>query len=166
VSGCSNKPRAPALEDDAVYHNAQAGLRFRVPDGWKQRAKADLPRGRIENELVLVEYMRRDAEGTALLELSVTDMPTAGDTLPFLAEASHGAGKWQAAGAAQQISVNGAAATRLTFTGGQPKAPMAKEVVVFRCGERTFLMTGVFKSTDKQAREQVRAAVASTIWRN
>jgi hypothetical protein len=162
VGGCGGKPRAPALEDDAVYHNADAGFRFLVPTGWRQRAKADIPRGKVPQQHLLVQYVRVSGEGPAFLEVSLTDVPES-DLPALLGSPSHALAKWQPAGPAEPISVGGAPAKRLVFTGIQGKSQMTKEVVVFSRGERVFFVTGIFQTADKEAREQVRGAVASMI---
>ena len=51
VSGCSTKPRAPALQDETVYQNSQEGFRFLPPADWKQQARAEFPAGPVTEKL-------------------------------------------------------------------------------------------------------------------
>ena len=45
------------------------------------------------------------------------------------------------------------------------KERLVKEVVVFPRGERIYFFTGLYYASDAAAREQLRTAVASTIWK-
>jgi hypothetical protein len=167
LSGCNSRPRAPALEDDAVYHNPDEGFRFLVPSGWKQRAKALTPRGKVADDYLLVQYARESSKGgESLFEVSLIDLPGSSDISALLSSSSHSYKEWRASGTPQQINVGGVQATRFTFAGSPSKTPMTKEVVVFRKGERAYLFTGVFRTDDKQARDDIQGAVASIIWKN
>jgi hypothetical protein len=42
---------------------------------------------------------------------------------------------------------------------------MIKEVVVFQRGPRQYFFTGLYWSSDTAAKDQLRRAVASTIWK-
>jgi hypothetical protein len=165
-TGCSDRPKAPALEDSAVYHNPREGFRFRVPTGWIQRAKADFPREKVPEERMLVQYVRRTAEGQATLEASMIDLPDEVDVRTLLTPASHGSETWRTTGPGERIQLNGVSALRVALDGKHGKTPMTKEVTVFRRGERIYLLTAIFKSGDKSAREQTRGAAASVMWKD
>lgn len=163
--GCNAKPRAPALEDTAVYQNEREGFRFLVPTGWTQRAKSDAPRGKHATEQMLAQFMGRTGGGTAMLEVSLADLDAAEELGGWLAKPSHSVAKWTSAGKSEEIDVNGVTATRYVLQGERAKAPYTKEVAAFRRGERVYFITAIFTSTDADARVQVRRAVASTMWK-
>jgi hypothetical protein len=78
---------------------------------------------------------------------------------------SFGADKWRRASASESITVNGAPAMRMTFAAGKG-VEMTREVTVFRRGERVYLFNGIFAASDPQARDEVRRAAASVLWRS
>lgn len=162
--GCSG-PRAPALSDETVYHNSRENFRFLVPEGWAQQAKEDVPSGKVEKERLLVQYQRLTADKPAVLEASLADLPESTDWGDYLAGPSFGASQWRQSSPAEPIEVNGVSAVRFDFSGKLHGTATIKEVVVFRRGERVYFFTGIFPAKDTEAREQVRRAVASVIWK-
>src|SRR5687768_15225123 len=142
LGGCDSRPRAPALEDGAVYHSPQEGFRFLVPTGWRQRAKTDVPPGKYAEGQMLVEYVGRSASGATLLEASLVDRPNESDLTAFLTRPSHGAPSWEPVGKPESIHISGAKATRYVFKGQEGKNQVTKEVVAFRRGDRTYFLTG------------------------
>src|SRR5262245_25916538 len=93
LASCSSGPRAPALRDEAVYQNDREGFRFRVPEGWTQHAKSDLPPGKANKEHLLVSYRR--SSKPASLEVSLADVPESADLATYLAGPSFGAKQWR-----------------------------------------------------------------------
>src|SRR4051812_37404764 len=73
VAGCARRPSAPPLEDSAVFRNQREGFRFSVPEGWKQRARGEVPSGKILSERMLAEYRCSNCSGT--LMISVAEVP-------------------------------------------------------------------------------------------
>jgi hypothetical protein len=165
LPGCGGGPRAPALQDDPVYQNDQEGFRFLAPPDWTQHAKAAVPSGPVTKERMLVQYKRLRGGKGALLEISLVDLPTSTDLQKYLAGPAFGANHWLLAAPVEKLEVDSVAADRLIFQARVEKAEMTKEVVAFRRGERVYFFTGIFAAGDKTAREQVRRAVGSTVWK-
>jgi hypothetical protein len=163
-TGCSSRPRAPALENEPVYENKRAGFRFVAPEGWVQHAKADLPPGKLEKECLLVNYETPIRGKMAFLEVSLADLPESTDLASYLADSSYGVGRWRPAGAPENVTVHGVPAVRYSYTARQGKDQLTKEVVVFRRSDRVYFFTGVYPSSNSQSRDQVREAAMSTIW--
>lgn len=166
LPGCTSRPKAPAIRDEPVYQNDQEGFRFLAPEGWTQRAKSAVPPGKVEKERLLVTYHRMGAEKPASLEVTLADLPESADLAAFLIGPAYGSDKWRPKGAAQPTDVNDVAALRHTFTARVGKDDLTREVVTFRRGERVYFFTGVFPTADSKAREDVRRAVGSVIWKN
>jgi hypothetical protein len=165
MSGCKRQPRAPALSDEPVYQNAAEGFRFLAPPGWSQRAKANLPPGELGKERLLVQYRRLTEALVASLEVTACDRETAADLDALLSGPSFGIQQWQRAEPPEKVQVGALAAERHVFSVPRDKERLIKEVVVFPRGERVYLFTGLYYASDMPARDQLRAAVASTIWR-
>jgi hypothetical protein len=165
-SGCQRRPVAPALRDDPVYQNDREGVRFLVPEGWKQYAKAEVPSGKVDKERLLVQYKHLFERKVGVeFEVSLADLPPSTDLSDYLAAPSHGGKNWRQKGPVEKLDVNGVAAERFVFTGRVDRGEMIKEVVVFQRNGRFYFFTGLFAAADKNARAQVRAAVDSTKWK-
>lgn len=166
VAGCTPKPVAPVISDDPVYSNDREGFRFLMPDGWTQFSRSEVPPGRTEKERTLVAYKRTSGAADALLEVSLVDLPAGADLAKFLGQRSFGVMNWQLKGAPLKITINGETGTRYGLTGRlSEQRELQREVVAFQRGERTYLFTGLFPPKDTAAREQIRTAVASVIWK-
>lgn len=165
-AGCSSKPQAPALRDEPVYHSDKEGLRFLVPEGWSLHAKSDAQPVKLERERLLVQYQRFTAEKGATFEVTLADLPESTDLGTYLTGPSYGVKKWVVSGKATQLEVGGIPATRFIYRGKVSGVDMTKETVVFRRGGRVYFFHGLFGPTDAKARDQVRRAVESTIWKS
>jgi hypothetical protein len=161
--GCSRSPRAPLLRNEAVYQSSQAGFRFQVPEGWTQVAKGEWP-AQAEQERLLVEYKSEGSEQPAGLQVLVVDLPASTNLEKYVAGASFGTASWRSTGA-ESIQINGVEAKRHLFESGSGKDKTAREVVTFRRKERVFLITGIFLASDSRARDQIRTAISSIIWK-
>lgn len=164
--GCGDQPQAPVLRNEPVYENDVEGFRFLAPEGWQQHAKVNAPPGKLEQERLLVQYVRLSSEKGAALDVSMADLPATTDRAVYLARPSGGVKSWRLKPPVESLHVNGAAAERFTFTGLVAKVDTTKEVVAFRRGERVYFFTAYFATGDDKAREQVRRVVESTLWKN
>jgi hypothetical protein len=164
LCGCRNTPSAPSLRDAPVYHSAEEGFRFLVPDGWTQNASAVLPAGKLEGENFLVRYQMKTPEQGATLQIVCAQDSESLDLEKHHAGPSYGVAQWQLAEPAESIQVNEVPADRLVYTAASRGQSMTKEVVCFRKNERVYAFVGLFQSKDDKAREQVRRAVGSVIW--
>jgi hypothetical protein len=162
--GCESRPQAPILRDAPVYRNEAEGLRFLVPDGWIQTASTLLPEGQLEGEIFLVRYRLNSPEPGATLQIECSpDRPDA-DLAQHHAAPSYRVENWSASGPPQSLTIGGADAQRLIYTGEVAGRKMSKEVVCFRRHGRVYSFVGLFSATDDKAREQIHRAVESTIW--
>lgn len=159
-------PHAPVLRDEPVYQNSREGLRFTVPEGWIQYARADVPSGKADKERLLVGYRQPVArEQESLLEATLLDLPDGANPGEYLAGSSYGVARWQMLGKPESLTINGAAASRFIFAAPRDRAKLQKEVVVFQRGSRYYFFVGLFSATDETARQAVRRAVGSVSWR-
>jgi len=164
--GCNSRPHAPELSDEPVYVNDHLGVRFLAPEGWTQHAKADVPSGKLEKERLLVRYERPGSANSAVLEVTVADLPVSLDLNTYLTGAAYGAEKWRLARPAEEFSVEGSAAVRYVLSARVRGEETTREVVVFLRGERIFFFTGIFASKNSSARSEVRGAVQSVLWKS
>ncbi len=167
ASGCGSGPRAPALIDESVYQNKGAGFRFVVPEGWSQHARSELPPGPLDKERLLVQFKRlTSADRGATMEVTAMDVPESDDLAPYVAGPDYGVKKWTPAGTPEKLEPGGVAATRYVFANQVGAEKMVREVTAFRRGGRVYLFKGIFGAADKKARDQIRQAVASTVWKS
>jgi hypothetical protein len=165
-AGCNTRPVAPLISDDPVYVNDREGFRFLMPEGWTQFSRSDVPPGKTEKERTLVEYKRTSGQLQALFEVSLADLPPGTDPATYLAQRSFGVTNWQLRGAPQKLTINDVAGTRYILAGKlSDQRELQREVVVFQRGERTYFFTGLFPPKDTAARDQIRTAVESVIWK-
>jgi hypothetical protein len=166
ASGCTQRPRAPALQDEPIYQNTREGFRFVAPEGWRQFAKADLPAGPVERERLLVRYMPPLSARGSTLEVSLADLPDSTELADYLSGPSLGVKQWKPLGKVETVEVNGKPATRVAFSGRVGKDQLLKEVTAFRRGGRVYFFTALVPKGDNKSRETIRRAVASTTWKN
>jgi hypothetical protein len=166
LGGCGPGPKAPALRDSAVYQNNREGFRFLVPDGWLQSANAQLPEEDLEGEVLLVQYKMRTPGMGASVEVLCFDEDQPSDLHQYHAGPSHGTTRWKSAQPAEDLEINGTSSQRFVYTAKISGKEMTKEVAAFRRGKRVYSFIGLFWSSDDNAREQLRRAVNSIIWRD
>jgi len=164
LSGCDRRPQAPVLRDSPVYRNNAEGLRFLVPEGWIQTASTLLPEGQLEGQAFLVRYRINTPEPGAMLQIECAPDGPDVDLDEHHAAPSYRVERWTASGPSQNLTIGGADAQRLIYTGEVAGRKMTKEVVCFRRSGRLYSFVGLFWATDDKAREQIRRAVESTIW--
>jgi hypothetical protein len=164
LCGCDGRPRAPALQSGPLYQSEREGLRFLAPEGWVQRARAELPPGRYEKPELLVAYTRV-TDRPAEFEVSLADLPEGTDLLKFLTATPTEGVRWQAKGPPEALTVGGVPATRFTLGGGAGKDAQAKEVVAVRRDGRVYFFAGTFPAGDRATRDEVRRSVNSVIWK-
>jgi hypothetical protein len=164
--GCEVRPSAPSLTDAPVYQNNREGFRFLVPDNWTQRASAALPAGTLEGEVLLTQYSMKTAGAGAALEILCFESTQTDDLQAYHAGPSHGSQQWESLAPAESLDVNGTKAERFAYQARISDKDMIKEVVCFQRGSRVYNFIGLFWATDDKAREQMRRAVGSVIWRD
>jgi hypothetical protein len=162
--GCTRRPKAPPLTNDAVYQNDAIGLRFLVPEGWSIASRTDLPSGSLPRPLILVSYIQGQADHPAELELLAADVPEGADVGGFLADNPIGPRKWRLLGSSRAVTVNGVPATGYTMASGTGRGEGRREATAFRRGDRVFVFLITFGATDSAARDAARRAVESATW--
>jgi hypothetical protein len=168
LTGCDDKPRAPALTTEAVYSNSDIGLTFLVPEGWVLYAKVNLPTDRkLDYPQRLVAYQAGGGDRKGSFDLYAIDLPEGQKLLDYLAEPKKaiGAERWTTAkGQPTEETINGATAARYIQT-AVGKADRRRELVEFRRPDRTYVFTMTYKASDTQTREQAQQAVKSATWK-
>jgi hypothetical protein len=165
AAGCARKPRAPALLNEPVYQNSWEGFRFLIPEGWTESARSDSAPPRTEKEWLVVRYELLTAEKPATLEVTLADVPETADLSAFLSGPSHGHSSWHPTGPAEELQINVEPAVRLVFTSQARGEGMIREVTSFRRGGRVYCFTGMYPSGDTKARDEIRRAVGSVLWK-
>jgi hypothetical protein len=160
AAGCTDRPQAPALRNDAEFEDGGVGLRFRAPAGWTQVARSAPPAWSADKEWLLVRYQSPPGGQPALFEVTFLDAPPGADVPAMLKEPSHSRPAWTPAGDPVPLALGGAEATRYALT----SQSMSKESVVVRRGERLYFITSVFATGDEHSRELAREAVRSASW--
>ena len=164
VCSCQPKPKAPALSDGPVFQ-CDEGFRFLVPEGWLMAARANLPRGPLEKERLLVQYRRTTpGQHSAELEVSVAELPEGTDLAEYLSKPSFSASEWKPAGKPVPLEAGGVKGTRFRHTAQVDRSKLVKEVTAFHRGGRVYFFTALFTSGDSSTPEQARRAVESLVW--
>jgi hypothetical protein len=165
LSGCSPRPRAPALmQGEAVYINAQEGFRFLPPPNWTMMHRSEVPSGPLSEERALVVYSRIADGLEAALEVSMVDVPES-EEMAAIVRGRRGSSEWKPEGSVETLGVGGQSAARGAFRASKPgEAARLKEVVAVRRGKRVYFFTGVFAADDDKAREQIRKSIETLTW--
>jgi predicted Zn-dependent protease len=161
LAGCDSAPRAPLLRDEAVYYNRREGFRFLVPEGWKIQAKAELPPGKLEQERMLVEYIRPTFV-PATLQLSAADLGPNEDLGKYFETHNFRKREYRTHAVEKGVTIGRETIDRFSFPNSEDG--FDKEITPIRRGERVFLFTALFMKEDHQGRDAVRQAVASLVW--
>lgn len=164
LTACDSRPRAPALRSSPEYRDDREGLRFAVPDGWIQTAVSTLP-AHLEDEIILVQYKMRTPGQSASVEILCFDEDQPQDLLRYHAGPSHGVVSWNPDGDPTDIDGQQIPGQRLVYTAASQGKTMVKEVVVFRKEQRVYSFIGLFFADDDKAREQLRQAIKSILWK-
>lgn len=163
-SSCESRPSAPPLQDGTVYSDRREGFRFFVPEGWKQRARGMVPSGKIESERLLVEYRCVTCLAPGTLLVTVADVPLATPLTDYVTKSSLTGEKWRLITPAQEFTINGVPAARITHAMNSGPEEMTKETVAIRRGERVYFFKGSWGQADVKARQAIRTAVDTIVW--
>jgi hypothetical protein len=163
-AGCGNRPRAPALQDEPVYQNDREGFRFLVPDGWTQHARAELPPGPAEQERILVEYQRLQADKPNVFRVSLIDLPESKNLEQYLRSRWPGQ-PLQPEGAPEPVEVDGVTGSHWVFRAVEGGQVLREDVYVFRREARVYLFSGIYPPDDAPPRQEVRRTVEGIRWK-
>jgi hypothetical protein len=164
VGGCTERPKAPPLVNEAVYQYESIGLRFLTPEGWSITSRAILPPGPLTKPMMLVAYHEKQGEQPAALELLAADLSEDSDLEKYLLENPLGKGLWTIKSPAEKIAVNGAEATRYLLSQQEGKTEHLREITSFRRGGRVYFFIVSFAAIDLGSRDQVRRSIESVTW--
>ncbi len=164
LSACDSRPRAPALRSSPEFRDDREGLRFAVPDGWIQTAVASLP-ARLEDEIILVQYKMRTPGQSASVEILCFDEDQPSDLIDYHAGPSHGVVSWTPVGDREELNTQKVPSQRMVYQANTQGKTMVKEVVTFRKQQRVYSFIGLFFEDDDKAREQLRQAIKSILWK-
>jgi hypothetical protein len=160
AAGCTERPKAPPLTNEAVYQNDKIGLRFLAPEGWSITARTDLP-GTLPRPVTVVSYAVTHAGKSADLEVTAADLPDGTDLGAFLAGYQVGAQKWALKKGPDDVTVNTATAKRFLMSAGKGKDEVQREATAFRRGGRVYFFLVSFPASEPDRRDQGRKSVES-----
>jgi hypothetical protein len=164
ASGCTERPKAPALVNEPVYQYEKIGLRFLTPESWSITSRATLPPGPLTKPMMLVAYHLKGNEHPAALEVLAADLSEETDLGQYLLESRVGQGEWTIKSQAEKIVVNGAEATRYLLSQRAGKNEHLRETTAFRRGGRVYFFIVSFAATDPGSRDTGRKSIESVSW--
>jgi hypothetical protein len=164
AGGCTPSPSAPALENGPVYHDTREGFRFNAPEGWKQRARAIVPAGKIKKEKLLVEYKNANTELGGDFQVTVADVPETASLSDYLAKNTRTGESWRLVQPAEDFTINEASAARISYSKLVGKEEFMREVVAFRRGERVYFFKCYYARRDAASRRALRGCVETIVW--
>jgi hypothetical protein len=162
-----------------VYEDNE-GFRFVPPSGWVERARGDaMPPGsshRQQNlplpplgvpgqaqERLLVRYDRISTGQHAWLRVTVAHLPSSTPLKACLSTRLPGRG-WKRESEEEGREVSGLPAARIAFAGRWSDQDYLCETFAVRKGEKVYLFSAAFPTSDDTARQQVRQAVLQASW--
>jgi hypothetical protein len=165
TAGCKSRPRAPALEDGTVYQNDGEGFRFLVPEGWAQQTRSGVPPGRLDRDLVLVQYRRFATKPPAALAVSARDLPPDTDLGRLLAGMKTENTDWALVGSPKQVKVGNRPGQFFVLNGKAPTGALTREVIAVRRDERVYFFSGTYTPSDHTSRDLIRQTFANVVWK-
>jgi hypothetical protein len=164
AAGCTTRPHAPPLVNEAVYQNDKVGVRFLAPDGWTITSRSDLPPGKLERPVVVVSYVQSQGYKPGEFELVAADLPETADLGDFLTNYRIGPEKWVMKPPPTATTVGGEPATQFVLTRKVGKSEYRREATAVRRGGRVYFFVISFLTTDAEHRDQARKSVESVTW--
>lgn len=163
AGGCNSRPSAPPLVDGPAYRDSREGFRFQVPEGWKQRARGQVPAGAIEKERMLTEY--KSMKGyPATLMVTVADVPETTELADYLAKNTLTREAWRLDTPAEDFTINGVPAARISYSMGAGETEMVREIVAFRRGQRVYFFKSFYARVDAKSKNALRTATETVVW--
>jgi hypothetical protein len=120
--------------------------------------------GKSARERILVRYDRLTSSRHAWLRVTVIEAAAA-QPLQKLAVSRTPTSTWKLESSAEALEVGGRPASRAAFVGTWDGAEFICETVAVQYDTSVYLICATFPSADKEAREQVRDAVARVTWK-
>ena len=115
-TGCSDRPKAPALTPSPILTNARGGFRLTVPTDWRLLLRGELPLGKLEQTRTIASYMRTDGDTPAGFQVSAADAaPLESLREMLLNDRTEGRASWKTRDPDEEVAIGGVNATRLRF---------------------------------------------------
>lgn len=162
LAGCGEKPSAPPLQDGPVYQDQREGFRFFVPEGWTQRARGKVPPGKVIGERMLAEYKCTSTD--SVLRVTVADVPLSIPLSDYVSTNTKTGDDWKLGKPAEDFTINGVPAARITYQMKSGKDEMVREIIAFRRGERVYFFKGFYAASDQQSHKAIQKAVDTVVW--
>jgi hypothetical protein len=161
VTGCEPKPRAPSLENEAVFQDNKLNVRFVAPEGWVLFARSSVPPGPVTKPIRIVAYHRGSSDGGADLELYIADFPANKPLMEYLKEHPVGPEKWKETGTPTPLQLEASSGIKHQLVSVH-QAHRQREIWEFRRkGDRVYLMICSAMTADRSTRDQAERAVKS-----
>lgn len=157
--GCEPTPKAPSLDNVAVYQERVVGIRFLAPEGWILYARTMPPRGRVEKPIRLVGFQRGTADGRAELELYICDYSASQSLNEYLKAHPIGPERWKELTPPQPVTLGGVSGLKHTWVTEKQAARQRDLCELRREGDRVFLFVCTAMTMDRSTRDQARRAV-------
>lgn len=149
------------LQDAPFYQNSQEGIRFLVPEGWRQTANAMLPPGDFEDEVLLVRYSLKTPEAGAMMVVLVLQEKTPINIAEHVAGPSFAVQKWTPVEPPQTVDINGTQLERHLLKAKMGDREMLKDVYALRQNGRLYSFIGLYSPADEYAQQQLNRAMNS-----
>lgn len=164
LAGCEEKPRAPALLNEAIFRQDDVGLRFPAPEGWNLSARSALPPGPLNRPMRLAEYTRLAEQARADFEVYAVELKGQ-DLLAYLAKDPIGPEKWEPAGPPSEVPIAGQPAQLHKFRGGRQRPKARRDLHATARGERTYLFVTTYTDGDGKSPADARKSVEGVTWK-
>ena len=162
--GCTDRPKAPPLTDEAVFQDDRVGLRFLVPAGWVIQSRAVVPDGPLGRTIVVASYRGPAGQRPPTLEVLAADVPADADLERWLAERGTGDEAWAPRPPVRTVTINGAEATQFGQSRVKGGDEFRRHVTAFRRGGRVYFFVIRHTAADPDAPEVVRPTIDSITW--
>ena len=168
LTGCSDRPKAPALTPSPILTNTRGAFRLTVPSDWRLLSRGELPPGKLEQTRTIASYSRTDGDSPAGFQVSAVDAAPLTAVVEMLTnDRTEGTAVWRSHAAEEAVEAGGVKGTRVRLHSGTGKEKGAhiRDIYVFERGDLIWMFGGIYAPTDSQARDAVRRAVDSLEWK-
>ena len=162
--GCSDRPQAPPLTDEAVFQDDRVGLRFLVPAGWVVQSRAVVPDGPLSRTIIVASYRGPAGQRPPTLEVLAADVPADANLERWLAERGSGSEAWAPRPPIRTVTINGAEATQFGQSRVKGTDELRRAVTAFRRGPRVYYFVVRHTAADPNVADAVRTTIDSITW--
>jgi len=168
LTGCSDRPKAPALTPSPILTNSRGAFRLTAPSDWRLLSRGELPPGKLEETRTIANYARTDGDTPAGFQVSAADLAPFDAVREILInDRTEGKASWSTHAANESLEAGGVKGTRLRLHSGtgREKGAQIRDIYVFERGDLVWMFSGIYAPNDSQARDAVRRAVDSIEWK-